>query len=211
MIHQIYFDDESKKNLMKDAKPIFSGSLHPSFENFIIAAIGPTINDDRFGILSHRFKQKHPAKRYNVESIMEKAAEHDVVSFFPKFKQRDMVAFMSNNMKVDFRSIMKRLLRGTGYEIPEQTKFIVYQNAFVAKREIYHDYIEKVLKPAMNNARLIQDDLFKETRYKGNPDALLTLNQRWNKKLKTYPVWPFAFELLFSIYLSNHDYDCKQI
>ena len=209
MIYQITYNEAGEKRCMKGAKVIKNQTLHPSFENAIIAITAPTINDKHFGIFSHKFKLKHPAKKYTVDNIMEEAEKVDVLSFFGKHKQKNQVNFLSQNMKFDFNPILEKLLKGTGYLIPDETKFVVYGNTFVAKKDIYHDYVKTMLQPALINSRMVMDDLWRESNYKGSNLAIGELNTKYKKRLTKYPLWPFIFECLFSIYLSNNDYDCK--
>lgn len=209
MIYQIYYNEETKKNCMKGAKLIYNGHLHPSFENKVIADNALDINDEYFGILSHNFKKKHYLKKYTVDNILKEAEKVDVLSFFKHIKNKNQVNYLSVNQRFDFKKVLEVLLKGTGYEIPEKTPFTVYQNAFLCKKEIYHKYVREVLQPALKNSRLVWDELMSVSKYKGSDDAKIKLMKQYDVFLPTYPIFPFAFELLFSIFLANNNYDCK--
>lgn len=209
MIYQICYNQEQEKNCIKGAKVIYNKTLHPSFENMVIAQIAPTIKDDYFGIFSHKFKLKHPSKKYTLDAIMKEAEKVDVLSFFGNHKQKDMVGFMGQNMRANFYELIEVLLKGTGYKIPKKTKFIIYGNTFVAKNDIYQDYVKTLLRPALLNAKKIEDKLMSPSNYKGTDEAIGHFNTKFRVKLTRYPIYPFVFECLFSIYLSNKDYDCK--
>jgi hypothetical protein len=92
--------------------------------------------------------------------------------------------------------------------MPFEVKNPIYQNAFMAKNEIYQDYLNEYLIPAMNLIKndhkiyelATQDSNYSQLQKKdaANPEYL-------QEKIgfPYYPMAPFILERLFSVYVHN--------
>lgn len=107
-----------------------------------------------------------------------------------------------------FKSTLSKILGILGIKMPEEVKIPIYQNAFMARTEIYQDYVKTYLSPAME---LIQND--PEVYNMATVDSNYSKLDR-NSALKSeelmvkirfpyYPLVPFLIERLFSIYVHN--------
>ena len=86
------------------------------------------------------------------------------------------------------------------YRFPGKAKFIVMQNHFICKSSIYIDYIKTVLEPAMS----LLDEM---------PMASEVVEYRESRTMKIkdgYTYKPFICEKLFTAYLEEKNYNCKQ-
>ncbi|HEU5290540.1 MAG TPA: hypothetical protein VFU05_07870 [Cyclobacteriaceae bacterium] len=209
---QIYYHESQKEFIYPFAKPFFNNDLTIFFENSVIKDLVMQSKAEKIGVCSWKLTQK---LRWNIgkpqlkEHITEEVinSEYDVLPFTRNSKHHTMLG-AAENWHPNFRSTLAKILEKLGISMPEEVKIPIYQNAFMAKLEIYQDYVKSYLSPAMD---MIQNDpeIYLDAVVDSNYTALAKkdaadsdyLEQKIG--LRYYPLAPFLLERLFSIYIHN--------
>jgi len=210
MIHlyQIYFNEYSYNNcLKKDVTLYYNEHLHESYENAAIVDIIDNYckgisSKDYIGIFSHAFLTKagkgqaHDFSKLGCEIELEKA---DCLSFFKSKKKQKI---FHNEAAVYYNSLFDEMcnLLNLPYHSKITPRFIIMQNAFILRHDLYKDYVSNYLKPAIkllcNSGTELQSKAAKVAPHKSSG------------KQCTYV--PFLLEKLISAYLHlNKHIKCK--
>ena len=210
-VYQTYYDNKSFDNCFKESikvpcpnltkKMIWETKEFPLFENHkIIECAKEFNNNDKYGVLSHAFFNK---SRKNYSDIASLSNTHCVVVTFNKIDHgRDIVSHLDEYHGIGTKSLMIDLLEEVGLKF-KKTKTAVYSNYFIARGDIYKDYVHNWLIPFSNEIVKPKWDYraYKPARYK---KALI-------EKGCDYPLHPFLLERLFSLYLSNNNYKILEV
>lgn len=209
---QIYYKDEQLKHLYSFAKPYKNENLTIFFENSVIKELVMQTTAKKIGVCSWKLKEK---LCFNVgnpripDHITEEVinSEYDVLPFTRNTKYHETLAALEfwHKGSVD---LLRKILSILGIFMPSEVKPAVYQNAFMAKTEIYQDYVTTYLSPAME---LIKNDpeIYKLATVDSNytnltkEDAAKPEYLQEKIGMSYYPLVPFILERLFSIYLHN--------
>lgn len=223
---QIYYDDIQKDELYPFAQPYKNYGLTPFFENAVIAELVPTSSADLIGVCSWALREKRSIDKggpvpivlkgditLNEEKIL--ANDFDVAILTPRSSTHKMLrmarTWHGHNWDEGFNVMRMFLYRELNTRVPEELRHPVYENHFIAKREIYQDYVNNFLVPTMqfmtNNMKEIgATSCFllpsgHAKRKRNNPEAV----ERVKKFLgfEDYPIAPFLLERLFSIYIND--------
>lgn len=194
------------------AIPYKNENLTIFFENDPIVKLVTETKADKIAVCSHKLKNK---LRWNVappqipEHITEEALnrDYDVLPFTRNTDQHKMIGAASN-WHPGFREALTQIVQRIGKKMPFEVKIPIYQNAFSAKREIYQDYVNDYLIPAME---LIKNDpeVYKMVTVDSNYTVLAKKDaaspEYLQKKIgfSYYPLVPFLLERLFSVYIHN--------
>lgn len=210
--YQIYFKEEQKEKMFPFAIPYENINLTIFFENSVISDLVPRETADKIAICSWKLKDKlrwNVGKPRKADEITQDVLESDyeVMPFTQNSKYHEMLAAASL-WHPGFRETMTKIVEGIGKKMPSEVKIPIYQNAFSAKREIYQDYVNDYLNPAME---LVKND---PEIYK-----LATVDSHYTKLMREdcasaeylqekigfpyYPLIPFILERLFSVYVHN--------
>ena len=211
-LYQIVYKEEQLKNLWPFAIPYWNKGLTIFFENTLIEALVKESKVEKLAICSWKLKDKLQwnlaPPRSPEEITLEKLnSEYDVMPFTRNSKHHEMIGAASN-WHPGFREAMTKIVEGIGKKMPSEVKIPIYQNAFSAKREIYQDYVNDYLSPAME---LVKND---PEIYK-----LATVDSHYTKLIRNdgasaeylqekigmpyYPLITFILERLFSVYVHN--------
>lgn len=216
-IRQIAYNESTKK-LCDPSRIIFNEKSDKFLENKIIAKHAGKIDADYIGIFSARFEQKMKGKlpkktiQKTIKIIEDDNFNFPVYSFFGGHTRRNVwevaerwqpgiiecAQFIFN----EFDPEIDILLLDTP---------IVYQNAFVATKEVYMDYVNTWLKPLMKimTGKVIASMLDKNSKYKG---AKLSNEECVNVFGKPYYTYhPFVCERFFSTYCAVKGIEPKQL
>lgn len=219
-IHQIYFDDQSRKNCFEEWSLYNnSGKLTEFFENSVIVELikkGEHKKTEYFGVFSHKVKKRvfkqdgmmfNPA---NLEKVISNNQYIDVFSFNARRKQGNIIKQAENYHK-GFIAIIEKILERTGFmdAIPDKLPEIVLFNLFIARSGIYEQYVKELLIPAMD---ILKDlpEAYKDAKYRRlDPET----KERFKKGfgLTHYPYHPFICERLFSVFMTKYNYSFKHI
>lgn len=210
--YQIYFKDEQKANMWPFAIPYKNENLTIFFENSIIADLVPRGTSDKLAICSWKLKEKiqwNVGKPRKPEDLTQEAlnGEYDVLALTRNSKYHHMIAAASI-WHPGFRETMTKIVNGIGKKMPTEVKVPIYQNAFSAKREIYLDYVNDYLNPAME---LVKNDpeIYKLATVDSNYTKLNKKDAASAEYLQEkigfsyYPLITFILERLFSVYVHN--------
>ncbi len=218
-IWQVYYNQQTKANCFKDWHLYNNDTLTEHFENSVIVDLyhkGEVTKDEYFGLFSHKVKQKILFKEDGMilspESLKTviSGSKADVYSFFKRRKQQNIV-YQAENYHKGFIDLVDTIMDETGFmpKTPTRLKNIVLFNHFVARSEIYQQYIEELLIPAMGILEKCEA-AYNDAKYK-------KIDQETRTKFLNafgvpyYPYHPFILERLPSIFFEKYKYNFKQI
>jgi hypothetical protein len=197
-IYQIYYDEKSKKNCLEGFEPYFILKLFNT---------GKHRNSDYFGVFSHSFQHKIHIWPQSIYDAME-VNDYDVYSFFSLMSTNN-IFLKGDNWHENFSTVCQKILNKIGFSgdiaHPDYTtRCIVYQNHFIARSEIYQDYVDTILRPAievMNTDEEIKEIIWKDARYHKSNKQEVRDRLKEEIGVEYYPYHPFVCERLFSFYL----------
>lgn len=210
---QIYYDESQRTELYDFATPIFNEGLTPYFENSIIAATVPNSTADFISVCSWRLRKKRGDGVHWLGGIGKDVLTEDKIlntdfevailtPHSPSHQPLVMAANWHGKAWVDAYNAFKPFLRQFG-KVPDELKYSIYENHFIAKKEIYHDYVNHYLIPAI---AYIGDDpvYFVASGYAAKKRDNVEI-QRVQRMLGStdWPILPFLLERLFSFYINN--------
>lgn len=216
---QVYFQEEQKNELYDFATPYFNEHLTRYFENAIIADLVPKCNADLIGVASWRLRKKrgdcvYPLKNnltLTAEKIINSAA--DVAILTPRSPiHKPLLAAVNWHGKawVEAFHVFKGFLRSLGITVPDELRYAIYENHFVARREVYHDYV-RILKLSIqfmeDEAIFLTPSGYNEK--KRNPKDAKRIKELLG--LSDYPIGVFILERLFSIYINDKNLNVKPV
>lgn len=192
-IVQIYYDKESKANCYDhpNVEKYYNANSGEYFENTImVSCLGLSKQYDYFGVWSHKHKHKVQGKGFSFEKMEERLTD---VLAFQRFLRNGRI--FSGDQEKTYKELFNRLMEflKIKYRFPNKPKFIVMQNHFIARSDIFRDYINTVLWPAMRFMD-IENGYDQKVEYRG-PGV--------------YTYKPFICEKLFSAYLEDKKFDCQ--
>lgn len=148
--YQIFYEERQRSKLYPFAKPYFNEELTIYFENVPIVKLVTESKADKIGVFSWKLSEK-AQNRVGVRSPVTLDAlsgDYEVLSLTKNSYKHTMLA-MANQWHADFIPTITLLWEKLGYKIPREAKSPIYQNAFLGKREVYLDYVNNFLIPAM--------------------------------------------------------------
>lgn len=206
---QIYYADYQKQYLFPCARPYFNDHLTIFFENSVIAKLVMEAKTDKIGVFSWKLREKlrwyigkpRPVTQEVIET------DYDVLSFTRNTKYHKMLEAASV-WHPEFRPTLDKICGRVGIKVPNEVKTPIYQNSFMAKTDIYQDYVTTYLKPIMD---LVESDqeIYKLAISDSNYTTLAKQDSASSEELQRkigmpyYPIIPFILERLFSIYVEN--------
>lgn len=204
---QVYFKDEQKEQIYDFATPYFNDVLTPYFENSVISDLVPNSNADLISVCSWRLKKKRGDmfrledkeltnekilnSDFDVAILTPRSPNHDVLGMAPRW-HGDAWTHAFN----DLRSFMR---------VPHKLNHAIYENHFVARREIYHEYVHRVLRPCIDYMRT--NSLYHvDSNYAKRKTAEEVKEYQKKTGRKDWPIAPFILERLFSIYINDKNF-----
>lgn len=211
---QIVYAEEQKEQLYPFAKSYFSVGLTPFFENSIIAGLVPVLDAEFIGVASWRLRFKRTQAYVpsilanNLDLTEEKIinADADVLILTPhrpNHQPLHMAAHWHGQPWVDAFHVFKGFLSSVGIKVPDELTHTIYENHFIARKEIYHEYVQRVLIPAC--LFVLSDPVFMAPSGYVNKKRDPVEIQRVQRLLKMndWPILPFILERLFSLYIQD--------
>jgi hypothetical protein len=214
---QIYYKDEQKAACYPFADLYFNNGLTIFFENEIIRKLVLASTDEKIGVCSWKLKQK---MIYNVlrprtltQEVIE--TEYDVLCFTGNSKNHGMLQCL-NAWHPGALNTMKVILEMIGKKMPGEVKRPIYQNSFMAKLEIYQDYVKNWLAPIMDltmSDPIVYSLMTQDSKYSNlaKKDAASPEYLQEKIGMPFYPLAPFILERLFSIYCHNNRINVTQL
>ena len=193
-LHQIYYKEEQKSKLYPFAIPYFNDDLTIFFENVPIRDIVRASNADKIAVCSWKLSQKvriiHPVTEARLNS------DYEVLAFTRNSRRHTMIA-MAKQWHPQFIPAIDLLWAKLGYKRPPEAKKPIYQNHFAAKKEVYKDYVESFLAPAIDLIEKDEELNAKMTEHSGYARlSRQSDGKRVQEKLgmTDYPLCPFVLE-----------------
>jgi|SRR5688572_15889318 len=207
---QIYYDDTQKDRLYPFATPYKNDTLTDYFESKVISDLVPDLQGDLISVCSWRLAQKRGDTIINLngdtsltkEKIL--ANEFDIAVLTPRSPRHQQLAMASmwhGQAWDDAFSVFKKFLKSDlSINVPDELKKAIYENHFIAKKEIYRDYVSGYLLPSM--AFMQGEEVFKANsgyiNKKKNSQEVKDYQEKSGRI--DWPIAPFILERLFSIY-----------
>lgn len=196
-VYQIYYDENQKQQMFLDTKPIFNKDLDIYFENRLILNLftGGKIVGDYFGLLSHIARIKNNIKSKYISELID--GNYDIYSF--TYDKHDVLGY-ANKCHPDFLNIFTGILNYLNIDVNTRPLVGIYQNAIITAPNIYLDYIQKYLVPAIeyleNCSDEIKDKLYSDSMYDGGDKEYI----RETFGIDFYTYHTFLLERLWSLY-----------
>jgi hypothetical protein len=163
-IYQIYYDMGQKKSLMKgDFINYLNENVTINFENDLIKNLIPQTNNDTEWVGLFSVKTKNKVKGFSYKKLAyycEKynTSDVDIISYNPQNwwwpRQRKPNSLRKSHVSIIrafnnliFHLIKQKIIPNKQYCVGKQN--FIYSNFFMARREVYLDYINKLLIPAI--------------------------------------------------------------
>lgn len=220
---QIYFRDEQLPALYPFATPYKNEDkdLTIYFENSVIEKLVPTIDADLIGICSWRLKEKRNEastpgilnRVYGDNVLTEERilnTVYDVAVLTPRNIQHRPLAMASNwhgKAWDDAFVVLKRYLYNEQrIKVPDELTNTIYENHFIARGDIYRDYVRTCLIPAIDF--VASDPVFMAPSGYVQRIGAIKAKEYLDKTGRTdYPIAPFILERLFSIWIEKKGFN----
>ncbi len=202
---QIFYHEDHLKELYPFAIPYDNrGKLTVFFENDVIRKVVMETTADKIGVCSWKLKAKQRGfyigrPKEITQEVIE--GDYDILSFTKNTKYHTMLASATQSHKF-FQPTFDKILAHIGKTRPGEVKNPIYQNHFVARTDIYQDYVKNWLQPAISaieGVPEIRELAYQDSNYSelsGQSAAIL----KSQLGISYYPMVPFLLERLFSVY-----------
>lgn len=222
-LYQIYYSDQTKKMLNPICIPYdnewYEGKEYqPFFENHVIVDLisqGANNDCEYFGVFSWQFEHKNPYNLENLEKDIIRFPNQDIYSFY-KLHTQPNVWRVAENWHKGIIDIAQYIFNkyNQRINIRRLNTPTIYQNAFIARKNVYDDYVNNFLKPLMEimqdpDDSFLQEKLYQDTKYKSgrfSPNILKNITG-----VPYYPMHTFICERFFSTYLTTKYYSLKHL
>lgn len=203
---QVYFNDNQLSKLYEFATPYFNPTIDEFFENSVILQLVPQSDADLISVCSWRLKSKRGDCYRLIDKVLTKEkivnTDFDIAVLTPRSPEHRPLEMASHwhgkawDIAFEEFSIF---LKQEGLYPEGELSHTIYENHFIATKEIYHDYVQ-VLKRAMDFCRG-NDKFYIDSGYihkKRDTDEIKEYQQKSGRL--DWPIMPFILERLFSIY-----------
>ncbi len=225
--YQIIFKEEQRPYCYPFAKIYFNEHLTANFENDVIARLVPQSTADYISVCSWRLAQKRGESSTPMvlkgrtelsEEKITQAIENerfDVAILTPRRPTHPALymasAWHGKAWDDAFKVFNEGFLQPQGIKIPDyqngkDLKHAIYENHFIARKEIYQEYVGSVLNKAISF--VARDAAF-------DANSGYITKKRDAKEIKEYqeksgrqdwPIAPFILERLFSIWINDKNF-----
>ena len=216
---QIYYEESQLEYRYSYAKSYYNSELTPFFENSIIEKLVPTSRAAYISVCSWRLREKRqqgwtPIILGNQELTLEKIEQNDfdIAILCPMDMEHKTMECSSHWHGVAWDDAISAL-RGF-MPIPDELNGnAIYQNHFIARREIYQSYVSECLTPVIRFMR-DKEIFFRPSGYihkkrdqKEIERTLAKLNEWEEGRVFTdWPICVFVLERLFRIWIDKKNY-----
>lgn len=201
-LHQIYYKDEQRQKLYPFSIPYFNAGLSIFFENDCISKIVKASSAEKIAVCSWKLAEKLTHRRKLTQEALN--SDYQVLSFTRNSGRHQMLK-MASVWHPEFMTTISLLWSKLGLKMPNDAKHPIYQNHFAAKMEVYRDYVDNFLDPAM---KLINEDeeLHQKMMIPSNYERLGRNADVRSVKEKLgvnyYPICPFVLERCPSLWFT---------
>lgn len=200
--NQIYYNDDHLAYLYPFAIPYHNSTLTDYFENSVICDIVPKNTSKRISVCSWRLSQKRGIshrikKELNRDDLID---DYDVAILTPRSPNHKPLLMARNYHGVAWDNAfteIKKIIK-----VPQEVRYAIYENHFVAGRDIYQSYVNELLIPVIGYMR-DRDVFFADSGYAQKKPKEEVKAYREKTGRKDWPIAPFILERLFSIYIDD--------
>lgn len=159
---------------------------------------------DYVGILSHKYSKKMGIPKRLMYKLFKELTADNNTDFInlSRFKVDGSYLIWTEMQHPGFLEMFTYLCDKLGLKIIDP-KHNIHSNFFITKKSIYVDYVNNILKPAIDlleNNEYLKERVWKDSKYKGlEPEKLKEVSG-----LDFYTFHTFVLERLMSVYLENH-------
>lgn len=215
--HQIYYDESQKDSLIDGFVPYFNEKATINLESGIICDLvnkGECSNCDWFGVFSWKVQTK--IKGFNFERLKTMVDENDDCDLLAPNPHNILMAGMNkkhNIRKENFNTmgglwpcldLIVKKLGISNRKVLSGTDHVIYFNAFLARSEIYLDYVNSLLKPAIELCAS-DEELSPLAMPPSGYGRLPPQNFINDTGFERYPWIPFILERLINVYIEVND------
>lgn len=225
--YQIVYKTEQVSEVYDFAQVYISDSITAFFENSIISGLVPLSEADYIGVCSWRLRKKRldgwtpllcgfagRPDDLSQEKIL--AQDADIMVLTPRTPRHQMLTNAARwhggaQHNYAWENAIKELKRFI--RVPEEVKTAIYENHFIARKSIYHEYVSDCLLPVMDfmrdNPVFYQDAGYADKKARTEPGEV----ERYRKETgrQDYPIAPFILERLFSIWINDKQFKIVNI
>lgn len=206
--YQIYFKPTHLPVMFPFAIPYHNHTLTPFFENTPIKTLVLASTADKIGVCSWALKNKmRMCLRPLTESVLQE--DYDVLSFSRMSKHHKMLP-SAEAWHPGFTALLTKISNQVGYKVVPVPKYPIYQNAFVARTEVYQEYVKDFLLPAME-VMSTDVECWKDSNYSKLKREPLTDKAKVDLGVAYYPMHPFICERFFSQWLETKKLNVKYL
>jgi hypothetical protein len=219
--YQIYYRDEHFKECYDFATCHRNDKATDFFENTVIADLVPKTEADYIAVCSWRLKEKRQSGKcpfilgiYGNDDLSEEKivdSDADVINLRPFSPGHQMLANAAQWHGGDQHNYawdsaihtLKQII-----DIPKEVETPIYENHFVARKEIYYAYVNTCLSTVLEFMRdhpvFYKDSGYAEKKARQDKEAV----ERYRKETgrNDWPIAPFVLERLFSIWIDSQDF-----
>ena len=209
-LYQLYYRDDQKEKLLPFTIPIKTEGLTVYFETHWIKELVLSSKAERVGVCSWKLRDK---LRRNVglrvpltQEIIN--SDYDVLSLTKNGKKHTMLAHLYH-WHPQSKKAMEVLWGKLGYKLPGEVKNPIYCHHFIAKREIYRDYVDNFLSPTMElmeKDEEVQNLMLQPSGYASLSREADARAVKEKLGLLDYPLLPFILERCAPAYLQVKNY-----
>lgn len=158
-------------------------------------------DDDLLGIVSWKFQYKTGLKRNAILHLLARSQKVDVYNCSRHHAPHIHFMDWSDTGHVGIKGFIQRCCAHVGMTYTNDPKCIVFANQFIARKKVYVDYVNEVIKPCLE---LLEGPMWEEV----NRDASYTRAMEASKLkhftgLDFYNYVPFILERMMCQYIFN--------
>lgn len=209
-LYQLFYKDEQKQKLYPFSIPYKTEGLTIFFENHWLSQLVMASKAEKVGVCSWKLQEKMRSRVGLRVPLTQDVlnSDYDILSLTKNSLKHTMLSHLYQ-WHPSSKQTMALLWSKLGFKIPGEVKNPIYQNHFLAKTEIYKDYVTNFLNPAME---LTMKD--SELNYlMMQPSGYSKLSREADAKsvkaklgLDDYPLVPFILERCFSCFAQVKGY-----
>jgi hypothetical protein len=211
--YQIYFKNEQLIELYPFSTPHKNEDCTDYFENSVIQTLVPKSEADYISVCSWRLKEKREMGSCPIilgDTSLSEAKilgqDADIMNLRP-FRGGHQALTMAENWHFpNWEPCIKELKKFI--KVPQEISNPIYENHFVARKEIYHDYVLNTLRPCMafiaDRPNIFGLDSGYLRKLKREPERIKDYQEKTGRK--DWPMTPFILERLFSIWIEGKGY-----
>lgn len=214
-LFQIWYSPHQLTKLYPFAIPYYNEGLTIFFENEVIKKLVTDTRMEKIGVTSWKLQDKMRIRVGMRGALTQERINSDYqVLSLTKNSSRHQMLGMANAWHPGFMPTIRLLWEKLGFKMPGEAKNPIYQNHFIAKTEIYKDYVNNFLSPAMELVE--KDEEVRKMMLQPSGYGRLSRGcdlKRVKEKLgmDDYPICPFILERCPSLYFQVKGYQISYL